>query len=70
MKEKENFNIGDLCMYRDMYVLILSKRKDLYYELFDKLTDNTVITRYDVLFPELGVDTVSSSCLKKIEPAS
>ena len=70
MKAKEKFSIGDLCMYRGMYVLILSKRKDLYYELFDKLTDNTSITRYDVLFPGLGVDTVSSSCLEKIEPAS
>ena len=70
MKTKEKFNIGDLCVYRDMYVLILSKRKDLYYELFDKLTDSTSITRYDVLFPGSGVDTVSSSCLKKIQPAS
>ena len=70
MKEKEKFSIGDLCTYRDMYVLILSKRKDLYYELSDKLTYNKPITRYDVLFPGLGIDTLSSSCLKKIEPAS
>ena len=64
MKEKEKFKPGDLCLYYDMPVIVLEivyrhrgSNKKGYYSCL-------------VLFPQCGIDTVKSSNLKKIEPAS
>ena len=55
-------NIGDLCMYHDIPVIVLEKREDIYYKLGYEKID----TIYLCLFHN-GCDTVSGNSLSKIK---
>tara|TARA_A100000164_G_C21762537_1_gene702300 strand:+ start:613 stop:801 length:189 start_codon:yes stop_codon:yes gene_type:complete len=60
---KENTNLtGQLCLYRDIPVLVLKE-----YSTLPSFIYSESILKYYVLFPQGGIDTVSSQSLKVIK---
>tara|TARA_Y100001970_G_scaffold208865_1_gene254629 strand:+ start:14401 stop:14589 length:189 start_codon:yes stop_codon:yes gene_type:complete len=60
---KENSDlIGKLCLYRDIPVLVLKE-----YSIIPSFIYSEENIKYEVLFPQGGIDTVSAQSLKVIK---